>query len=143
MKKQLLLASILLSGALAAQAQWVAQPEAPASAPDAAYPLHIRVLQAHWHRVRGGYMGFGRANLLDESRRGLDFTYSCDAPFLHNAQHDEFYQARWKKPDQKLEILTQQIGTAHVHRCTLQVTLKDAPYGSAKAPAAQEAPATK
>ena len=46
---------------------------------------------------------------------------------LDNSRN-EFYQARWKKPNRKLEILMQRIGSDHVDKCELDVALKQVPY---------------
>lgn len=100
------------------------------------FPLRVHIFGDHWNYVRGSYSGWGRGDLVGDKPVGFDYTYSCGQPFLHNAQHDEVYQARWKKQDQKLEILTQKVGSDHVHRCELKVALKPVPYGRYKAQAA-------
>ena len=108
------------------------QYEAPgvaSTAPNPDYPLHIRVLSNQRTHNRFGYHGFGRADLLGPTIRGMDYTFDCERGFMHNEHRDEFYQGRWKKPDQKMEILIQKVGSDHVEKCTLEVTLKDAPYG--------------
>jgi hypothetical protein len=76
---------------------------------------------------RSGFTGFGRGNILVPDLKGIDFTYDCGTAFLNNGP-TEFYQARWKKPDRKLEILMQRIGSDHLDKCELEVSYKAAPY---------------
>jgi hypothetical protein len=102
-----------------------------------AYPLHLRVLSAQRTSDRFGVQGFGRADLLGPSIQGVDYTFDCEQGFLHNGHSDEFYQGRWKKPDKLMEILVQRIGSDHIDRCDLKVTMKPSPYGRYKASATQ------
>jgi len=131
----LFLLLLLLAVPLAAQ-RFYQPPDIPASDLNADFPLRVRILHIHWHYVYQNYSGYGRGNILFESGPvGFDYTYSCNEPFLANEQRGEFYQARWKKQDQKIEILTQEVGNSkHVHKCELKVALKDAPYRFPAAP---------
>ena len=140
--KTFILALMLLlpASSLLAQA-FVQPPDVPATVPNPEFPLRVHILGDHWHYVRGNYQGWGRGNLLGDMPTGFDYTYTCDEPFLHNAQRDETYQARWKKRDRKLEILTQKVGSDHLHRCELRIALKPVPYGRHIAPVANSAPA--
>lgn len=99
----------------------------------------------HWNHVNGGYDGYGRADLLGATPQGVDYTFSCSEPFLHNVGKAEFYQARWKKPDQKLEILMQKVGSDHLQKCELKTSVKPEPYGkygpAAAVPPSASAPA--
>jgi hypothetical protein len=121
---------MLLLSASSLFAQFTAPPDVPATAPNPEFPLHVRIFGNRWNHVRGSYHGFGRGDLLGNKPTGFDYTYSCSEPFLHNALKGEFYQARWKKQDLKLEILMQKVGSDHLHRCELNVALKPTPYGS-------------
>jgi len=103
-------------------------PNGPATKPQPDYPVQLRILETHWTRNLGTYTGYGRADLLGPDIRGLDFTFECSEPFLWNTLHGEFYQAKWKKPDQQLEILVQRVGSEHLSHCTLKTSLKSAPY---------------
>jgi hypothetical protein len=130
----------LLAPATVAPAQWEA-PGVASTVPNPEYPLHIRVLsQGERVHNRFGVHSFGRADLLGNPVRGFDYAFDCYAGFLHNA-NGEFYQGRWKKPDQKIEILVQRVGSNHVDKCELNVTLKAEPYGR-YGPAGAPAPAT-
>ena len=118
----------LASLALAAAAQWE-PPGVASTTPNPDYPLHLRVLsQGERVHNRFGVHSFGRADLLGNPVRGVDYTFDCYTAFLHNAS-GEFYQGRWKKPDQKIEILIQRVGSNHVDKCELNVTMKAEPYG--------------
>jgi hypothetical protein len=118
-------------------------PTSPTANPG--YPLHLRVLNVHWnHTERYGYQGYGRADLLGPQPQGVDYTFECNQPFLHNAQPGEFYLGRWKKQGQSIELLTQKVGSNKTDKCEVKVALKDAPYGKygpPAAPASQSAPA--
>jgi hypothetical protein len=105
-------------------------PEGPAIEQFLDFPIQIRVLDARWNfdRRTGDYIGWGHADILGNDAEGLDFTYNCSAPFEPNLAHGEFYEAQWRKPEVKLDILVQPIGGKHVSRCTLKVTLKAARY---------------
>ena len=104
-------------------------PKVPASKPNPDYPLHVRILESRWGRDRMAYHGFGRGNIIVPGPHlGFDYVDSCD-PFLHNAQRGEFYQARWKKENAEIELLTLKVGSDHESKCTLKVSLKQEPYG--------------
>lgn len=130
MKAPTLFSSLLLI--LLAPATGVPQYEPPGVAstvPNPNYPLHILVLsQGERVRNRFGTHSFGRADLLENPVRGMDYAFDCETGFLHNA-NGEFYQGRWKKPDKEMEILVQHVGSDHVDKCTLKVTMKAEPYG--------------
>jgi hypothetical protein len=104
-------------------------PDGPATAPNPDFPVHVQVLQTQATAGRYGAHGFGRGNILGTPDKGIDFTYQCSAAVLNNGK-TEFYQARWKKQDAKLEILMQRIGSDHLDKCELEVALKAAPYNS-------------
>ena len=134
--------ALLLIGLTPLLAQrYTASPDVPATAPNAGYPLHVRIMLTHWNHINGGYQGYGHGDVLGDTVSGFDYTYSCSEPFLHNAQKGEFYQAKWKKENQKLELLMQEMGSDHEHKCELKVSMKPAPYGhyggAEAAPAAQ------
>jgi hypothetical protein len=138
--KSILLAILLFLTAGSLFAQFTAPPDVPATTPNPDFPLRVRIFGNRWNHVRGNYQGFGRGDLLGDKPRGFDYTYSCNEPFLHNALKQEFYQARWKKQNLKLEILMQRVGSEHLDRCELKVALKPVPYGRYHAPAASAAP---
>ena len=127
---------------LAQTSLYTAPPDVPATAPNPEFPLHLHIFTNRWSHVRGNYEGWGRGDLLGDKPTGLDFTFSCGEPFLFNAQQGEFYQARWKKQDHKLEILMQKVGSDHLQKCELNVTLKPTPYGHYKASAVSPTPGT-
>ena len=116
---------------LAAEAQyipWQPPPCVPVTQANPAYPLHVHLLDTRWNRDGWGYQGWGRANLLGDNPLGLEYTFTCTERPMYNAQADEFYQARWKKPRRKMEILMQEVGGKHVEKCDLMVTELDHPY---------------
>jgi hypothetical protein len=104
-------------------------PSDPATAPNPGYPIHVHIFIAKSSGGRGDYRGFGRGDILGPTLQGFDYTFSCGEPFNTNGQPSEFYQARWKKPNEKLEILLQPIGSSHIGRCELSIALKARPYG--------------
>jgi hypothetical protein len=105
----------------------VSAPDGPATAPNPEYPVHVQILSTKAENGRRGAKGFGRGNIVGPPARGIDFTYDCGSPILNNGER-EFYQARWKKQDLKLEILAQRIGSNHVDKCELDVAMKAEPY---------------
>jgi len=109
----------------------VAAPDGPSVAPNPEYPVHVQILSTKAQNGRRGAHGFGRANIVGPPAKGIDFTYDCAQPILNNGER-EFYQARWKKQDMKLEILAQRIGSDHVDKCDLEVAMKDVPYALPK-----------
>src|SRR5271170_8055665 len=141
--KTIVLFLLLLVSAKSLLAQnFTAPPDVPATTPNPDFPLRLRSFRNHWNHVNGIYDGYGRGDLLGDKPTGLDYTFACGEPFLHNAQPSEFYQARWKKQDQKLEILMQKVGSDHLQKCELKVTLKPMPYGRYGAPAVGATPGT-
>jgi len=109
------------------------------------YPLHLHVLTGFRSLSTGGVQGYGTANLVSDGGlyQGVDFNYDCSRGLIPNAQPEEFFQGRWVKKDQRMEILLQRIGSDHVDRCQLNVSVKGSPYpnpstasiGGASAPA--------
>ena len=133
--------AFLVTTALPAFAQFNHEPpDVPATAPAPDFPVHIHIFGVHWNHVNGGYEGYGRADILGATPQGADYTFSCSEPFLHNVQKTEFYQARWKKQDQKLEILMQKVGTDHLQKCELKTSVKPEPYGKYSAVASPAGP---
>ena len=86
------------------------------------------MLDSHFRVTPAGVYGYGTANLLGPSQKGANFTYTCDRGLTANSQPGEFYLAHWIKQDQKLEMLQQRIGSNHVDRCRISLTLQPAPF---------------
>lgn len=129
MKTSVLAFAVLLAATAWAQdLEYVPPPCVPATQPNPNYPLHIHILGVNSRHNDWNYYGWGRANLLGDHPAGLEYTFTCGLRFMYNAQAEEFYQARWKKPHQKMEILMQEIGSKHLYKCDLEVTEKDRPY---------------
>ncbi len=118
--------------------RYYAAPDVPSTAPNPQYPLHVHVFANHYNYDNGGYHGYGRADILGTKPSGFDYTYSCSEPFLHNAQAAEFFQAKWKKQNEKLELLMLKVGSNREQKCQLNVTLKQTPYGQYGTSAAPE-----
>jgi hypothetical protein len=135
-----LAATLVATAGVAGQAE---PPGTAATKPNPAYPLRIRVL-SQGGRVHNqfGTHGFGRADLMGTPIRGMDYAFDCYTAFLHNGPPDEFYQGKWKKPDQEIEILVQRVGSDHIDKCTIKVTLKSQPYGVYRAGQTATPPAT-
>jgi hypothetical protein len=100
--------------------------------PNPDYPLKVRILtvdrQHHYHDHIEDTHSYGSGNLLANPDVGFDYSTYCPGGFVHNVLSGEFYQGRWKQPDRKLEILLVQVGSKQVEKCTVNVTLKPAPY---------------
>jgi hypothetical protein len=104
-------------------------PSDPATAPNPEYPVRVHIYIAKASGNGGDFHGFGRGDILGPNLQGFDYTFSCGQPFNNNRLDSEFYQARWKKPNEKLEILLQPIGSSHTSHCDLNIALKAKPYG--------------
>jgi hypothetical protein len=135
---------------LALFAQFSTAPQdVPLADPTPEFPLHVHLFSARygtdtirqWRspqaQMRGGpgylqptgsFHGYGTGNLLGADPRGFDYSFDCSKPFAENVQPQDFYQARWKKQDQRLEILMQRIGSDHADICELKVALKPRPF---------------
>jgi len=105
-------------------------PDTPVPDPDPGFPLHVHIGAARWGGPSPSYHGYGTGNLLGDPMQGFDFVYGCDVPFVENRQFDAFYQARWKKQGESLEILMQRIGTDHEDLCELKIAYKAVPFTS-------------
>lgn len=127
-----LIVAVPLQAPLHAQV-WHQPPDVAATTLHSDFPVHIHLYHVHWQNIRGSYEGFGRGDLLGPKPQGVDYTFSCSEPFLHNVGKAEFYQARWKKQDQRLEILMQKVGSDKLQKCELRTTLRAEPYGSGAA----------
>jgi hypothetical protein len=105
-----------------------AVPNTPTSTPDPDFPVHVQILSNKWGHNRYGTHGYGRGNVLDTDVKGFDYTYDCGDPFL-TTKGEEFYGARWKKQDEKLEIIEERIGSGgKTEKCELKVDMKTFAY---------------
>jgi hypothetical protein len=108
--------------------------------PDPAYPLKVHILSSDRHYTHHSHTGlidtesYGSGNLLGPPPTGFDYTSYCPGGFLHNAQHEEFYQGRWKQQDQKLEILIVETGHNKPDKCEIKITVKAQPYSKDNPP---------
>lgn len=105
------------------------------------YPLRVHIFQfnSHSHYYRSGgnggissldmVDGEGRANLYQNGEpRGFDFSYRCSER-LRGSAGFETYPARWKKPNQDLEILLPVMGKPGAFdSCEMKVEMKDNVY---------------
>ena len=80
-----------------------------ATQPNAEYPLRIQMKVTSM----GNYTtpGYGRGNVMGETPTGFDFVEDCNLGYTENNDRQLVYQARWKKRQQKLEILLQEMRT--------------------------------
>lgn len=106
--------------------------------PDAQYPLKVRVMTSDRHQnlLHGVLItdSYGSGNLLGSPNVGFDYLSHCDGGFMHNAAAGEFYQGKWKTQDRKIEILVKEPGRDYSEKCTIEVTLKAAPYSKENPP---------
>jgi hypothetical protein len=130
-------------------------PDIPFVEPDADFPLRVHLFSArfgqdsvHLYRtlrgeMNGGpgyyqstasYHGFGTGNLLGDPTRGFDFDFDCGSSFVENRQPQEFYEARWKRQDESLEILMLPVGSDRADTCELRLTFKAHPFDPAIPP---------
>jgi hypothetical protein len=119
--------SALLSSLLFAQ---ISVPALPATTPDPAYPIHVQLAQSGATGDVYGMTYFGRGNILGTSLTGFDYSSDCyrQTGSMQNHDPSQYFQARWKKQDLRLEILLQEIGNKHPTRCELKVTPHPGPY---------------
>jgi hypothetical protein len=105
-----------------------AVPNTPTSTPDPAFPVHVQILGIHWNHNQYGTHGYGRGNVVAADVKGFDYTFDCGDPFMAT-KGEEFYSARWKKPDQKLELIEERIGSGgKTEKCELKVDMKPFAY---------------
>jgi hypothetical protein len=106
--------------------------------PDPQYPLKVRVLTSDRHgHVHAGIVltdSYGSGNLWGDPMVGFDYSSHCEGGFMHNESAGEFYQGKWKTQDRKIEILTMEPGRTYSEKCTIDVTLKPAPYSKENPP---------
>ena len=98
------------------------------------YPLRVHIFRraetTFYHmRVAEQAKGEGRANLFENSQaRGMDFQFNC-ANQLQTSSGYETFPAKWKKPNQELEVLMPEFGKPDKYdKCKLQVQMKDFAY---------------
>jgi hypothetical protein len=98
------------------------------------YPLRVHIFRRNettfYHmRTTEAAKGEGRANLFENSQaRGMDFQFNC-ANRLETSSGYETFPAKWKKPNQELEVLMPEYGkTDKYDKCKFQVQMKDFAY---------------
>jgi len=97
----------------------------PTQNPDPNYPLRVQILGRNTERgYYSGWHVWGRADLFTgQQEQGFDYDSQCGQLFMVS-YGDERYSARWKKPDEELEILVSKIGTGKADKCVLKADLK-------------------
>ena len=100
----------------------------------AEYPLRVHIFRRnettfYRMRVAEAAKGEGRANLFENSEaRGMDFQFDC-AERLQTSSGFETFPAKWKKPNQELEVLMPEFGKADKYdKCRFKVQMKDFAY---------------
>ena len=80
-------------------------------------------------RVAEAAKGEGRADLFENSEpRGMDFQFDC-AERLQTSSGFKTFPAKWKKPNQELEVLMPEFGKANKYdKCKFRVQMKDFAY---------------
>lgn len=73
--------------------------------------------------------GEGRANLFENGEaRGMDFQFDCSKRLMASSGY-ETYAARWKRPNEQLEVLIPEFGKQNSYStCTFKVQVKDFAY---------------
>lgn len=95
------------------------------------YPLRVQVFRDHasnhyWDGMYDYSHGHGKANLIDGTlTNAMVYEFRCDG-HPTSSEADETYPARWKKPGTEIELLMGRVGSEHITKCSLAVTLK--PY---------------
>jgi hypothetical protein len=91
------------------------------------YTLRVHIYETSHSHNRWGYHAVGRANLFDEQGvpHGVEFTYDCQ-DHLMGSSGNEAYPAKWKKPDQSLEVVFGEIGSNpdSFQACEFKVAMK-------------------
>ena len=95
-------------------------------APD--YPLHFHVVDGQRQEDANGNHGTGTANLTTpepgSTVQGAEYKFDCERGFVTSSQLASYYPARWKKPQQTLELLLQRPGSNTVDHCIVTVALR-------------------
>lgn len=100
----------------------------PTQTQDPAYPLRVRILQRNWSRGSYGQRMWGRGDVINgQQEQGFDYESTCDERFMVSHGEEE-YSARWKKPNEQLEMLVSRMGTGKSDKCVLKADLKDYVY---------------
>ncbi len=123
MKKAFLMLGMVMAG----QQTWV---DGPTLKLDKEYPVHVKIFKADGLDHKDAFYGNGRGNILAEdgsAMRGFQFTYSCSGRLMVTTD-DLFYQARWKKQDLRLELVTMRADGKHEDHCELQMAMKGKTY---------------
>jgi hypothetical protein len=102
------------------------------NAADFTLRVHVFQFNSHshyYHQALDVVDGEGRANLYENGEpRGFDFSYRCGER-LRVSPGYETYPARWKKPNQVLEILLPVFGKpGAMEACEMKVDMKDTAY---------------
>jgi len=115
----------------ALNAPW-SDPDFAYEKPDPDYPLQFHVIDGRRTVGRPSDRGWGNANISDPAPgtalQGADYNYDCGHGFITSSQIDNYYQARWTKPGQEIELLLQRAGSDKVDTCKVAVQLKPDPY---------------
>ncbi|MGB6544469.1 MAG: hypothetical protein WBE97_02485 [Candidatus Acidiferrales bacterium] len=101
----------------------------PTQTQDPNYPLQVLILGRNTsHGYYGGWHVWGRADLFTgQQEQGFDYESDCGRLFMVS-HGDERYSARWKKPNEQLEMLVSKIGTGKSDKCVLKADMKPFVY---------------
>ncbi len=117
--------------ALSPSQRWT-DPDFAYEVADPAYPVQFHVADGERNQDGPTDTGSGTANVSDPGNKaplqGATYHYDCERGFLNNSQSQNFYQGRWIKRSQKLEILLQRPGSDKVDKCIVDLTLEPQPY---------------
>jgi PEGA domain len=96
------------------------------------YPLKVHILQQSWgsHNLRyNEYRATGRGNILENNTiHAFDFTYDCSVGLRRTARNQP-YQAKWKKPELRLAVLSPKIGKNDKYQeCELKTSIHPGVY---------------
>jgi hypothetical protein len=131
-RSALLLSAVLLPAAFATGPSKFPTPASAYAKPDREFALHLHVIHASrsYHYVNGRLTRVkqtGVANLLTDPSVGITYGTTCGVGFS-SSHNDTFYEAKWKKPNEQLEILVVDDGKTDPHVCTLDVVVRPEPY---------------
>ena len=96
----------------------------PTQVQNPTYPLRLRILTRNTSRgPYGGLRTWGRADLFSPQEQGVDYESEC-SQYLMATVGEQRYSARWKKPNNELELLVSRVGTDKADKCTVKVNLQ-------------------
>jgi hypothetical protein len=96
------------------------------------YTVKVIILEQHWtsHNIpHNEFRATGRGNVWEgDLIRAFDFQYDCHVGLKRTARNQPYF-GKWKKPQLRLMVLAQKIGSeAKYQECELETTVHDGVY---------------